>query len=231
MKYNDINGEGLVTAYPTPGVFFNPDIREEKIDEYVALYNKYNKMFIQYILSKTNLRELDRQIDQQKNIIKPLDRSQMDIYQYCVSDELKYLYIRNNMHIGRLSETEKEFLKNVKLHDGDLTPIEMAYIEKTFSKVIAEGEGKGKEQVNFGNSNVAFLALDNSIVIGLRYCSIDPWNLQQVLQADGFCESIVKYQISATKGTNLGVPIVGHLYSPYSVNVMYKKRENKGERS
>ena len=228
MNYNNITDYELITAYPTPGLFFNPEIKQDKIDEYVELYNKYNKIFIQYLLYKTDLKNLDEQMLKQKHI-KPLDKSQMDIYQYCISDELKYLYIRNNMHVGRLSEAEKEFLKNIDVNKEELTQKEIIFIKRTFHKVISEGEGKGENLTNFGNQNVGFLAKDNSVVIGIRYEVENPNNMEQVLNAKSFCKLIIA-KINFEEGSKLGTPMIGNRYSRFGVNIMlqeYKKDYEK----
>ncbi|HCC03281.1 MAG TPA: hypothetical protein DEP51_00225 [Clostridiales bacterium] len=221
MKYKNITGIELISAYPMPGIYYDPEIKQEEIDEYVGLYNKYNKMFIQYVLTKTCLKDLDEQMCKQREI-KPLDETQMDLYQYCISDELKFLYIRNNMHIERLNELEKEFLKSVELCEGSFTPKQRAYIEKSFPKVIAEGEGNGKTIANYGNENVGFLAKDNSVVIGIRYNVKDPNDLQQVLNAKDFCQLIIN-RINLIEGPKIRVPMVGHRYSKFGVKIMHPK--------
>ncbi len=225
MKYKDIKDYELMSAYPIPGIFYELKTKKYEIDEYVILYNKYRKMFTQFIINKINLKMWDEQIAQQIHI-KPLDKAQMDIYQYCSSDELKYIYIRNNIYIEKLTKGEIEYLKNVDHTKEELTQEEQKFIKKTFPKVIAEIEGEGEFRVNFGNENAGFFATENVVVIGIRYNLDVPNDLEQVFNANGFCKLIID-KIRIKEESNLGFPIIGNIYSSFGVNIMQKHNSSK----
>ena len=224
MKYKDIKDYELITAYPIPGILLKFGKEQSKIDEYVILYNKYRKMITQYIISEINLKDWDEQINKQK-YIKPLDETQMDIYQYCVSDELKYIYIRNNIHIERLTKEEKEFLNKVNHTKKELTQEEKEYIKNTYPKVIAEYNGEGRFIANLGNAMTGFLVTENAVVLGIRYNLENPNDIEQVFNANGFCKLIID-QIRIKEKTKLELPIIGNIYSEFGVNAIPKNSKN-----
>ena len=223
MRYKDIDFYELTSAYPMPEIFYNTEIRKAVNKDYLMLYNKYREMFTKFLLTETNLKKIDEEIDR-LGYVKPLEKSQMDIYQYCVSDELKYLYIRNNFHIKRLNEREKDFIKNLKLNNEKFTKKEREFIKDTFQKVITEVKYQEKEKLltNFGNEIVGFLAPNDAIIIGARYNVKNADNIICALNARGYVQLCID-KIRFNEGYNFETEIISHIYSKYEVNYILKR--------
>lgn len=135
-------------------------------------YLMYRKLFTQYIIEKLNLKKYDDEIAESKLNFIEVKEKQMDIYQYFSKDKLKYFYIRNNIHIEKLTDEEQKFLQKIKLEEpNELGDIEKDFIEKTYSKVIFEDVLENGEICNvfYGPDSRSFISSNNSIVIGMRY--------------------------------------------------------------
>lgn len=147
---------------------------EEVKNEYLTLYSIYRNYFTQYLIKKLDLKKYDDEILNNGLRFKKNDEDEMDIYQYFSCELLSYFYIRNNIYIERLTDEEKEILKrnwNKELQELFLNEEIEELIEKTYEKVIFEDPlSDGKSYlIHFGPDSSAFMAKNDSLVIGYNY--------------------------------------------------------------
>ena len=172
MKFNDYNEKDIKGIVPNSNrIQFNTMSLDER-KRYVKLYNLYRKCFTEYIINKLNLKYYDDKILNSNLNFKAVNKKDMDIYQYFSSDELKYLYIRNNIYLENLTEDERLFLNNLlndKNYEFDKR-IE-TFIEETYERVIFENICKDDKEymVFYGTNAECYMASNKSFILGLRY--------------------------------------------------------------
>lgn len=137
-------------------------------ERYLKLYSIYSNFLIQFFIKRYNLKEYDNMLINHSTSFPIVYMDKMDIYQYTASKWLKYIYIRNNIHIERLSKNEIEYLeKQLSNRNYKLDKETEEFIENTFLNIIIE---KNNNQIiNFGPDNLKFFKPANSIIIGIRY--------------------------------------------------------------
>ena len=154
-----------------------PDIREKcnirtdnGMQEYLNLYNVYNNLLIQFLMNEYSLINVDNEMSKRKNEFVEVEEEEKDMYQKSSTGYLKYLYLRNNIYIERLSEQERGFLYKVYLSGNfDLNNEKIEFIKNTYLKVILENPNSKNEYTNYGPDNSRFLKPANAIIIGVRY--------------------------------------------------------------
>ena len=166
---NYINEEDLLLE--------RPDIREKcnirtdnGMQEYLNLYNAYNNLLIQFLMDEYSLIYIDNEISKRESEFKEVAYENKDLYQKSSVGYLKYLYLRNNLYIERLSNEERAILHRIYLTgDFRLTSERKEFIKNTFLKVILESPSSNNLYVNYGPDNSRFLKPANAIIIGVRY--------------------------------------------------------------
>ncbi len=149
--------------------YFNKLTASEK-DQYLFYVVSYYNLLIQFLIKNSQLDQLDNIFAKSKNNFNPVSLEEMDLYQYLSSDYLKYLYIRNNVYIENLTESEKEELIDlVNKYGPRLTEENSKFIQKTLGKVISENQSSNT-YINFGpNESSNYFAPSNVLVIGVRF--------------------------------------------------------------
>ena len=127
---------------------------------------QYYEFLMKYIDKKVGISSFDKRLEESPLGYIPVKEEDMDIYQYLFSDEYKYLYIRNDLHIENLSKEELDYLqlKTGQEYDDEID----SFIDKTYKRVITNKE-YGLMQVPFGPINPNFMAPNGTLIIGLRY--------------------------------------------------------------
>lgn len=139
---------------------------------YINIYWMYRRLFSEYIIRKIELEKYDKELLDSKLVFLPQVMEKMDIYQYFSSSILKFFYIRNNIYIEKLNETEMQYLKEkIEKEDEELDEKTVYFIENTYKKVIKEDILKnGKNYtITYGPDSKSFMASNDAIVIGFRY--------------------------------------------------------------
>lgn len=146
-------------------------MNEIEKEKYLSLYSIYRKLLTEYLIKKIGLKEIDQSIIESGLSFIPINEEDMDFYQYFSADDLKYLYLRNNVYIERLTNEERKFLEErISSEDYNLDKKAEELIERSFRKVISECEEENnKTKVFFGPTTSSYLVSNDSIVIGLRY--------------------------------------------------------------
>ena len=199
------------------------NLTEEGKKNYLLLYELYSNLLYQYFIQVLNLKEYDDLFATGEISYKEVATNNMDFYQYLATDYLKYLYIRNNIYIERLSDEELKFLRD-KYISGDfsLDDSSKIFIEKTFLKVILEELTDKKININYGPDSLQFYKPVNAIIIGMRFddyyreqgIDSDEWasNYQKQLQDIDIIFSLMKREFK-----KIGIPIEIIKYNNFSI--------------
>jgi len=157
ISYND-----LKTTFPKIDTIVNNEL-------YLNLYSFYHDLITKYLIKKFELDSFDNHFSESNLNYKKVPDDQMDIYQYLSSSNLKYFYLRNNIHMERLTQEELNFFMN-KLDNNDelIDEATEKMIESTINKVLSEKEGDSI-LTNYGPESSQFYAPRNSLIIGFRY--------------------------------------------------------------
>ena len=167
---------------------------------FLRLTSFYRYMLIEYLAKTLDLEKYDHLLTVSNLKFLPIEKDQMDIYQYFNSDRFKYIYLRNNVYISNLNNNEISEFSNL-IAESNMTYNDKIknFIEKTFKKVISENpDSKLKTVTNFGPISPTFMAPDNSLVLGIRYDEFN-YNGQTDIEWDNNHNLQIKYLESLTK--------------------------------
>lgn len=153
-----------------------PNLREEcnittdkEMENYLIAYNVYSNLLIQYMSKKFYLLNADKELEKHNDIFSEIKEENKDLYQHSSTGYLKYYYIRNNIHIERLSQEELKYLYDIyNSNNLHLTKEREEFIENTYLNVIVEINTKDVS-VNYGPDDKQFIKPSNAIIIGVRY--------------------------------------------------------------
>ena len=185
MKINRLDEEDLKNIYPNCSTISFEELSYKKKKNYLILYNVYRKLFSKYLIRKLNLKKYDKIIEKSKFSFVANESKDMDIYQYFVSPELKFFYIRNNIYIEKLSSKEKNFfIEKIINKNYELDKATIQMIEKTYKKVIMEDKLKnGSSCITlYGPNNERFLAKNDSIILGFNYNKFNESHKKDIYQ-------------------------------------------------
>lgn len=82
-------------------------------DKFYKLYINYKILFEKYLLNKLSLKEMDDKISNSKLLFIPVVNENMDVYQMLSSLNLKYIYLRNNLNVDKLSVDDIDLVVNL----------------------------------------------------------------------------------------------------------------------
>lgn len=154
-----------------------PNIREEcniknneEMNNYLAVYNVYSDLLIQFLIKKYHLLDADKELEKRIDSFPEVPSSEKDLYQHLSEGYLKYFYLRNNIYIERLTKEQLNYLFSI-YQSGNLKLNSQyeKFINDTYLKVILENENEKGVNVNYGPDNLKYYKPSNSIVIGVRY--------------------------------------------------------------
>lgn len=220
-----ISIEDYNTRFPKLNEEMFDGLTKEEKETYMMLYSAYSEAFRDYIIKKLNLKIYDNDLLDSPLNFKENDEEQMDLYQSITKDNLKYIYIRNNLYIERLTYEERTNLLNMYLKKSEANPKQIEkFVEDTYKKVIFEDISKSGEirRINYGPDNPLFFASNNSLVLGINYDEFslngltdDEWSKQHDEQGDKLV-SLVNNIIN-NESDKLDVPLRVILYNEYSI--------------
>ena len=99
-------------------------------------------------------------LDKSNNSFKAVDVLNQDLYQLMASGKLRYIYLRNNFYVERLSPEQLCLLDNP---DNDISSL----IEQTLKMVIDDFPEK-PTITNYGPEAKVFYAKSSNLIIGVR---------------------------------------------------------------
>lgn len=143
---------------------------EEEMNNYLAIYNVYNNLLIQFLIKKFHLLEVDRELEKRSDSFPEVPSSEKDFYQHLSEGYLKYFYLRNNIYVERLTKEQLNYLFSIyQSGNFDLTPQNEQFISDTYLKIILENPDEKGVNINYGPDNLKYYKPSNSIIIGVRY--------------------------------------------------------------
>lgn len=146
---------------------FNVD--SDVANYYVGQYALYEHFLYLYLLKNTSIGKFDKDILNNKLKIGEVLDSNKDLYQS--GSPLKYLYVRNNIYVERLSEEDlgilqDKMIKGIFELDNDTEEL----IKRTYKVVTAENVDKNvNNAIFYGPTTNSFLAINGDLIIGIRY--------------------------------------------------------------
>ena len=165
-----ITNEMYETRFPNTNYeYFNSEVDKEK---YLQEYSLYSELLLMYLINNTSLGKIDNEIKECTNFkskVMAIPETYQDLYQYLCSEKLTYFYIRNNIHIERLDEKERDYLDSLLGTNFVYNDEINSFIENTYKKLICEELKDKPYNINFGPSDsIDFFARNDSLVIGAR---------------------------------------------------------------
>ena len=100
-------------------------------EDYLRKYILYMKFLLEYLIKKTDIKKYDDLLKEDSHNFISIKDKDMDIYQRLGVNYLKYFYIRNNLHLDRLTKEEDEYLNKKDNIFDDKT---YYFIENTLKK-------------------------------------------------------------------------------------------------
>ena len=157
-------------VFTSKGLYEN----DELTDRYYTLVKNYKILLDKYLMNKLPLKDMDDEIINSGLSFIPVEKEKMDFYQKFSAMKLKYLYLRNNLYVYKLSNGEIDTL--VSLSNNQLAKPSaklMELIEDTYRMVIdAKPYGDDVSDVYmkcYGIDDNDYWLKSDELVIGLRY--------------------------------------------------------------
>ena len=134
----------------------------KQINNYINLCNKYYSFFIKYLNEIIDLDRIEKIIDKVNIILKPVEENKKDLYQSI--SPYKYIYIRNNLYIERL--TQDELNKLIQNNEYNDTIKEL--INNTYPKIINPYIDKDID-IQYGPDSNKYISSSKNIILGIRF--------------------------------------------------------------
>ena len=234
-----IDLDDLAQCFPQTSGFDITKHNSEVQKRYLEEYSVYRTWYTEFLIRLLKLNDYDLQISESELKFKPVLEDKMDVYQFFLRDKLKYLYIRNNIYIEKLTEEERSFMQKF-LSDNCLPYNDEIdqFIKKTFKKLIFEDiTRKGdKIQVMYGPDSQNYMARNDAIVIGFRY---DEWNMDGLSDEEwdeldykrkfDFLPDLFQNILQEALEKKIEVPVQIIKYNDFSIRTRGKENSNRKE--
>lgn len=159
-----INNEMFSSKLPYTNIEYFNSLNENDKNNYLKLYSLYNELLYCFLIKKLELKKYDDMISNSFVGFTKVEEKDMDIYQYLSSNYLRFLYIRNNIYIERL--TSEEINKLLSFSNNYNSEEVLDFINNTYKKVMFESPDG---TTMYGPDNLRFIKPSNSIMIGIRH--------------------------------------------------------------
>lgn len=159
-----INNEMFSSKLPYTNIEYFNSLNENDKNNYLKLYSLYNELLYCFLIKKLELKKYDDMISNSFVGFTKVEEKDMDIYQYLSSNYLRFLYIRNNIYIERL--TSEEINKLLSFFNNYNSEEALDFINNTYKKVMFESPDG---TTMYGPDNLRFIKPSNSIMIGIRH--------------------------------------------------------------
>ena len=159
-----INNEMFSSKLPYTNIEYFNSLNENDKNNYLKLYSLYNELLYCFLIKKLELKKYDDMISNSFVGFTKVEEKDMDIYQYLSSNYLRFLYIRNNIYIERL--TSEEINKLLSFSNNYNSEEVLDFINNTYKKVMFESN---EGTTMYGPDNLRFIKPSNSIMIGIRH--------------------------------------------------------------
>ena len=191
-------------------------LNDDKLnDRYFLLYKNYRMLLDKYLLQLLPLKGIDDILINSALSFIPVKGDNMDFYQQSSSMNLKFIYLRNDTYVEKLSNDDIDFIVNLS-EENLLNPSSDALnlIKRTFNYVIDS---------NFNNDDVVInkcygLDIDKywidscELVFGIRYdvfndngLSDEEWSDNYFNQCSFLEKLISEFELKCSGILNIGV--------------------------
>lgn len=139
--------------------------------KYYTVLNNYKVLLESYLCWKLSLKDYDDRLSNSELSFIPIKPENMDFYQYYSTMGLKYIYLRNDLSIEKLSNEDIETILKINL--SELTTISgelLNLIEGTYKNVIDNNKDTNVKKINcYGIDIESFWIDSKQLVFGVRY--------------------------------------------------------------
>lgn len=106
-------------------------------DKFYTLYENYKVLLEKYLFNKLSLGKYEDRIDNSGLLFVPVNKNDMDIYQYISSLGLKYIYLRSNLYVDKLELNDIDMLVNLSNEEiSNPNDKLLDLIERTYKNII-----------------------------------------------------------------------------------------------
>ena len=139
--------------------------------KFFKVYRAYQILLDKYLLMKYPLKKYDECIANSGLLFLPTKNEQKDYFQYTSSMNLKYIYLRNNIFVEKLSNETIEKILNLPIAEINNPSKEtLSIIEDTYKDVIDYCSGKEYTGVsNYGPNTEEFWFESDEMVFGIAF--------------------------------------------------------------
>lgn len=198
-----------MTRFPNNNKDYYSNLSEKEKELYRRLVEGYYYCLYIFINNRIGLSQFDDMLASSDNKYDVINEKEKDMYQ--LLSPYKYMYIRNNVYLERLSPDELNFLSKMIDENIDYNAEIDSFVSKTYKKVISEFDGL-KTKINFGPDSSSYYYCDSeSLIIGYRVNDVNLNNKQ--IDELNFASSFFK-----VKSENIiDIPINYILYNSMSI--------------
>ena len=156
--------------FTSKGLFENNDFTER----YYTLVKNYKILLDKCLMNKLPLKDIDNEIINSGLSFIPVEKDNMDFFQMFSTMNLKYLYLRNNLYVYKLSNEQIDLLVNLTSNQlFKPSAMLMQLIEDTYRMVIdSRPYGDDISDVYmkcYGIDNNDYWIQSGELVFGVRY--------------------------------------------------------------
>lgn len=180
-------------------------------DEFVLLQNFYRQSLEKIIKKVINIDNYNNKIDDLSCDIPIIDDSEFNIYRRNSTLNSDYFYLRNNIHIERLSKEDLKFLKHNLIHNIDLNP---EFFSKTISILFEKGD-----YTNYLYNSKDYMVKSKSLVFEFAFDARKINNINELAKIENGFE-IISNEFSDEITKKLGVLCSSYIYE--SLPIFYK---------
>ena len=136
------------TRFPKLNESYFSLLSNEDKELYIKRVSIYHKALLKLINSEIKLKDIEISLKNSKNYFVPVSNDKKDIYQL-MADDMDYIYLRNNIYIERLDNSQLQILDSEN-YDDIATTHDMfmlkPFIDKAYVIPIAETQVEKIEQ-------------------------------------------------------------------------------------
>jgi len=144
-------------------------------DSFFALYRNYRTLLDHYLKNKLHLHDYDDRIANSSLRFIPVSREDMDYYQSISTMGLKYIYLRNEIYVEKLSEQDVLYytsLTQAELRSPGIKSLER--VRRTYTDIIDGVTGQEKKDSvsgmsRYGPDSDRFWFPSDQLVFGIRH--------------------------------------------------------------
>ena len=144
---------------------------DDYTDKFYKLYKRYHILLDKYLVRKFSLDKYDKYVDEARLRFIPVDKENMDYYQYISQMDLNYLYLRNNIYVEKLSNEDIATILDIKGNFLEY-PSEESFelIERTYRDIIdVNNKPNAVHMCRYGPDNDNYWFPSNELIIGFRH--------------------------------------------------------------